>query len=161
MTMCNVKRQYKNQGFTLIELILVILLLGIMAATVIPKMSTSSGYAEHGYINEVVTKLRAIQLRAMQNTDDVLAGNVDCRNVTITSKTLFNDTSCDLWGSSSTAVVIDEADINFDLNQDTTFSFDGWGRPVGCVSSPCVIMINGREGDLTVHIESEGFIHVL
>lgn len=150
------KGQYKSQGFTLIELILVILILGIMATTVIPKMTTNQGYAEQGYINEVVTTLRAIQLRAMQNTNDST-----CTSVTVTSKILSNNSSCDLWESGGTTVEITEDEVSFDLSQDTAFGFDSLGRPIDCSASPCLVVIKGREGDLTVQIESEGFINVL
>lgn len=145
----------KNQGFTLIELILVILILGIMGITVIPKMTTNEGYAEHAYINEVVNKLRAVQLRTMQFTES----SNTCNTVIITSKTLTNDADCDIWDSGSTKVEITKAEVYFDVTQDTEFSFDTWGRPLDC-NTPCLIVINGREGNLTVAIESEGFIHV-
>lgn len=154
--MNKVKGQYKSQGFTLIELILVILILGIMATTVIPKMTTNEGYAERGYINEVVTALRAIQLRSMQNTNDST-----CANVIVASKSLSNNSNCDLWESGGTSVEISENEVSFDLTQDTIFGFDSLGRPINCDASPCLVVIKGREGDLTVQIESEGFIHVL
>ena len=63
----NDKNEY---GFTLIELIVVIILISIMAVTVLPKFFTSNGFEEFTYRDELITKLRAIQLRSMQQTTD-------------------------------------------------------------------------------------------
>lgn len=153
-----------QKGFTLIELILIILMLGIMASTILPKMFSTDGFSENAYVNEVVNKLRAIQLRAMQQTD---GANSACHNVLITSKTLSNDPdvndtsdSCDLWASGSTKVEITEENISFDLSNAISFSFDSWGRPQNCTTT-CDVVILGREGSLTVRIENEGYIHAL
>ena len=61
----------KELAFTLIELIVVIILISIMAVTVLPKFFTSNGFEEFTYRDELITKLRAIQLRSMQQTTDV------------------------------------------------------------------------------------------
>ena len=55
-----------NKGFTLIELIVVIVLLSIVSATVLPKFLSSKGFEEYTYRDELIIKLRAIQLRTMQ-----------------------------------------------------------------------------------------------
>ena len=51
-------------GFTLVELILVIVLIGILAVVVVPKLSTS-GFEERGYYDRLVSALRYAQKYAV------------------------------------------------------------------------------------------------
>lgn len=156
------KYQYldSDKGFTTIELIVVIILLGIMSASIIPKMFSTQGFSERTYINEVLNKLRAIQLRSMQQTD-----TNNCHSITITDKLLTNDVGnaqgCDIWSSGSTQVVIDDANVEFDLTQATSFNFNSLGQVENCNVSPCRVRIVTDTGNsLSVTIESEGYIHV-
>lgn len=57
-----------SRGFTLIELLIVITILGILSATVLPKFLSSSDFSEYTYRSDVISKLRLIQTKAMQQT---------------------------------------------------------------------------------------------
>ena len=74
----NDKNEY---GFTLIELIVVIILISIMAVTVLPKFFTSNGFEEFTYRDELITKLRAIQLRSMQQTTDTVCHQIQIQSL--------------------------------------------------------------------------------
>jgi MSHA pilin protein MshC len=149
-----------NKGFTIIELVLVIVLLGILSVTVAPKIFNSSGFEDHAYQAEVIATLRSIQLRAMQQTS---FGVNECHTVIVTSKQLTVDDGCVANSSNSTGSALNKLSVNIDSNHDitfspeTTFSFDPMGRPVSC-ASPCEINLVGSS-NLKVSIESEGFIH--
>jgi MSHA pilin protein MshC len=154
----------RNKGFTIIELILVIILMGILAVTVAPKMFNSEGFQEYAYQAEVITTLRNIQLKAMQQTDDGI-----CHEVTITSKLLDITSICNNptkaqtdqekeWRYVPHVQIEDGHNVLFQVSGVTTnFSFDSLGRPVGC-STPCQIILQGTD-NVIVQIESEGFIH--
>jgi len=157
MNICRIKNlNQKNRGFTLIELIVVVILIAIMAATVLPKILTSNGFEEYTYQAEVITKLRAIQLIAMQQTN-----SSKCHTVLVVGNALGIPANCTDqsagWLSDTTSVVIDpQHNVSFDVSGgDYSFIFDGWGQP-SC--SACLITILG-ESTLTVTIESEGYIH--
>ncbi len=149
----------KQKGFTIIELVVVIIIVGIIAATIIPKMQSTGGYEEIIYQDETVTKLRSIQLRAMQDT----SGN-QCQSVLITSDKLgLPDNNCTSFVNnninSTTIVKIIDHDVNFQYaGGSTLFSFDHLGRPVNC-SSPCQISIIGQEQTLIVAINDQGYIY--
>jgi MSHA pilin protein MshC len=149
----------KKEGFTTIELIVVIILIGILAVTIIPKMQSTGGYEEITYQNETVTKLRSIQLRTMQDTS-----GSQCHDVLVTGDKLgIPDDSCtsflDNNLNSTTIVKIIEHAVNFQYaGGSTTFSFDSLGRPVNC-SSPCQISIVGQEQTLIVAINAQGYIY--
>ena len=72
-------------GFTLIELIIVIIILGILSVTVMPKFFTSKGFSEYAYRTDVIAKLRLIQTKAMQQTDSDVRF---CHRVLVTAKKL-------------------------------------------------------------------------
>lgn len=150
------KQFVKYKGFTLIELIAVIILLGIMAVTVLPRFFTSTGFQEYTYQSEAIIKLRSIQLRAMQQTDDS-----QCHKVLIENKALGIPSGCgnslaDGGERETTSVIIEtNHNVDFSFSSGSTFTFDNMGRP-SC--SPCILTVNG-DSALQVVIESEGYIH--
>lgn len=161
-----------QSGFTLIELVVTLIMIGIMAATIVPRLLTSNGFEEYGYRTEIISTLRAVQLRAMQQTQ-----SDECHKIKISSDNkmlglLAKDGSSDncddtTWYDAAkynlsiedgiTSVQIDN-DHSVTING-SDFSFDQMGRPVNC-SSPCDVIIQG-ETNLTVRVESEGYIHAL
>lgn len=156
----------KSDGFTLIELVIVIIILGILSVTVAPKFFTSNGFSEYAYRSDAIAKLRLIQIKAMQQT---AVNNSNCHQVLVTAKKLGAPDDCDSspsftnnWNASllATGIEIDtKDDISFATNfADNTFSFDNLGRPDSC--GPCIISIIG-EDTLKIQIEKEGYIHAL
>jgi MSHA pilin protein MshC len=160
--------QRLNQGFTLIELIIVIIILGILSVTVAPKFFNAKGFSEYGYRTDVIAKLRLIQLKAMQQTQAIpQADNSYCHRVLITDTKLGTPDDChdtpsfnSTWQDSATKVKIaDQDNVTFSSNiPDNSFLFDSMGRP-SCVDT-CIITIEGEQ-IISVQIESEGYIHAL
>lgn len=160
------------KGFTVIELVLVIVLMGILSITVAPKLFNSGGFKEYSYQAEVVTVLRNVQLKAMQQTAEVdEAGNDICHRVLIAQNKLSITSLCSDANNDQKAqeenrylpevLITDSNSVQFKTNDGvaTDFSFDSLGKPINC-SQPCEVIILG-EDTLTVLIESEGFIHAL
>lgn len=152
----------KATGFTLIELIVVIIIIAIMAVTVVPKFFSTEGFAEFTYRDEIITKLRAIQLRTMQQTANNICHTID---VTATSLGLLatdpNTNVCTtIYEGETTSVVLDN-DVVLTLSENiTSFNFSQLGRPEGCrVAAPCEITITVQgENELTIAINEEGYI---
>lgn len=155
-----------NNGFTLIELIIVIIILGILSVTVAPKFFTSKGFTEYSYRSDAIAKLRLIQIKAMQQTG---TNNKNCHKILVTAKKLGAPDDCDAnpsftsnWNTNPLAIgveVNENDDVTFATDFiDNTFSFDSLGRPISC--GPCNISIIGEE-TLKIKIEKEGYVHAL
>lgn len=146
-------RTYK--GFTLIELIVVLVLIGVLAVSVVPRFFDASGTSEYLYRDQTLNILRRIQMQAMQCTDCVSQG-VRVQNDRIFSGTnaCLNDAThlCIVPRDSST-ITIAKTGFNIQLN------FDSNGRPLSnCATGTCRITIEGAV-TLPICIEAEGYIH--
>jgi MSHA pilin protein MshC len=148
-------------GFTLIEVITVIIIIGILSVNVLPKFLSSSGFEEYTYRDELLTKLRGIQQRAMQRT------NAASCLVSVTSKQV---TGCDSSsaGDSTSVAVSSSHNVTFSISSNVNnnaFSFSDLGRPQGCnaATSPCEITLTvvGDEQSLSIKINQEGYIYAL
>jgi len=65
------KKVKNEQGFSLIELIMVIVILGTISISVIPKLAEKSDFAEHAFFNDTLNALRYAQKLAVATHCDV------------------------------------------------------------------------------------------
>lgn len=65
------QREKTEQGFSLIELIMVIVILGTISVSVIPKFFETSDFAEHAFVNDTLNALRYAQKLAVATHCDV------------------------------------------------------------------------------------------
>jgi MSHA pilin protein MshC len=56
-------------GFTLVELVTVMILISILAVSALPRFIGSSSYSAYSLRNEFLAELRAVQALALNNTD--------------------------------------------------------------------------------------------
>lgn len=157
------------KGFTLIELLVTIIILGILSVTIVPRMFTSNGFEAYAYRTEVISTLRNIQLRAMQQTVDTdicrqIKISTDKKIIGLLKTDTANANNCDTsqWSDAQagevTSVKVDaDHSVTFSYSDTGVFSFDQMGRPQGCAAT-CEIYVVGEE-TLTITIEPEGYIH--
>lgn len=170
----------QHKGFTLIELVAVLVLVGILAAVAIPRLPVGGDFEGALQARNLAGLLRLAQLRAMNDPEALQSGTdinrcgviaVTQAGVSISSNcssatllTNFSDTNPDIWLGTKQPVTASHAlpfTLQFGLFANENFLSDNsyLGRP----------HINGNPLDSTltitlagtsVTIEPEGYIYV-
>lgn len=140
-----------NCGFTLIELVIVILLLGILSATALPRFVGKAGAEEITLQDQSIALLRLSQTQAMQNTS-IPSSPFDLAQVTSLVLEPNSELQVQLFDTTGT-----------DGNLVAGFRFSSLGRPIKLSGSTAYesglrIEIQGKIR-VVVCIEPEGYIH--
>lgn len=150
----------KKRGFTLVELIITILVIGVLAVTVTPRFLGSDLEEAISLRDRVLQFTRNMQLRAMQNVNDP-----SCVKITATAVAppASHDCSQALSTNFDADQVISSAGTDFSFvttdENNATFSqiqFNNLGQPtnIAC-SGTCRISV----GSFAVCLEQEGAIY--
>lgn len=157
-----------TQGFTLIELVIVIIVLGVLAATAIPKFSNRSGFEDYTVRDQLIARLRLVQLQGMNADPADGATKNACYWLVVKNDCFYNEHTPKSGGTCQESALStpgfcsdesynDAAPVKFPTGMisPSNYRFDLQGKQV---SGPNSISINGDNG-LSITIESEGFIH--
>tara|TARA_R110001583_G_scaffold10698_2_gene49041 strand:+ start:7604 stop:8098 length:495 start_codon:yes stop_codon:yes gene_type:complete len=154
------------QGFTLIELVVVIIVLGVLAVVAVPKFVNRSGFEDYTVRDQMIARLRLVQLQGMNADPSDGATSNTCYWLVVKSTCFYNEHTSKSGGScnapSTSGVCSDDSYNDFSpvdfpsgMLNTANYRFDLQGRPVSGITS---IAING-DNNLSITIESEGFIH--
>lgn len=172
-----------QHGFTLVELITVIILIGILAVAVLPKFDGTASYEAHTHRAQLISALRLTQQRAMQQTDDDDDGYchqlVFDNHLKISRYGIPNRVDCSItvftgqtpeWTPDATGFQVDSKyQVSFDIDgkdNPSAITFNSMGRPISnendelndCAGG-CTIYVRSSLENLEIKIESEGYIH--
>ncbi|WP_076538546.1 Tfp pilus assembly protein FimT/FimU [Shewanella sp. UCD-KL21] len=161
------KHKRVHCGFTLVELVTTILIVGIVAVFVIPRLIPQSSYSAYSLRNEFISELRQVQLRAMNNSDRCYRISVSPSGYQLShySQTI-NTASASCNTANLVRVEVEQpfqggAYIELASSNATSFSleFDNSGRSNINCSGLCFNAV--ADETLGIAIESEGYIHGL
>ncbi len=144
-----------QRGFTLIELIVTLIIISILAVTALPRFLGTQGFKEVAVRDELVNKLRLVQMQAMN------APSTTCVQLIIEddqfglSKTEA-DGSCPESATDLTLVTPLDG-VTVTTGQ---ISFNWLGQATLLCDGGCDLLVTGSQTE-TVRIEPEGFIHAL
>ena len=150
----------RSSGFTLIELVTILILIGILAVTVVPRFFTKDSFAARAVQTQVIGKLRLLQLQAMNQRSG-------CRRFIVTSSH-FGLADCDAPPVGEEAVPLEDVSIKIGSDATPDVRFDRQGRPQGATGDchngsnqgGCTLTLTLEE-TVSIKIESEGYIHAL
>lgn len=177
-----------NKGFTLVELVIVVILIGILSVYVAPRAFDNSEIAATIYQNRAISILRNMQTRAMQDTrSDGYCYKVNFNNAndafgipsndySVSTNPVFIAATCantintsdpaQLFYVPSEALQGDNVDlvaIGNDGSEISTIQFDSLGRANhnsgSCAGvNGCRIQLIG-DSTATVCVEEEGYVY--
>jgi MSHA pilin protein MshC len=154
------------KGFTLVELVMVMVLVGILAIAVMPRFADKSTFETRGFFDQSIDMLRYAQKVAIAQRTNVFV-SVDAASGRICLTYVVNNPTCTLTVPplAPTVTVANPADQQWFritaptgvvLAVSTTFSFLPLGRP----SAAQAITMSGNGATQTITVEAEtGYVH--
>lgn len=150
-----------NKGFTLIELITVLVILGILSVFAVPRLSGADAFSVISARDTGLSVARQVQLRAMQQENP----SADCYALYVAASRMggSGDPDCGFGDNRSDVVDLSESQVRISPAQ--IVHFDLLGRPVSvsgarlCTSSECLITFSQGERSASICFNSEGYFY--
>ncbi|GHG67795.1 hypothetical protein GCM10010919_16770 [Alishewanella longhuensis] len=144
------------QGFSLVELIVVIIILGVLAISLVPRFFSLSGSSEYLVREQAIALLRRAQQQAMHCTAST--GICPENALTIAMDRIGVTNGCI---NDARHLCISDGTVSLRLIPAglSSLSFDSWGRPLQCTGqNGCQLQVQGQSS-LPICIEQQGYIH--
>lgn len=148
-------------GFTMVELVVTIVIIGILAATIVPRWSGNSGFDERGFRDRTAAALRYAQKSAIAARLTTCAAFVMTPpTVSFRISSLNGAVDCsagtDLIGPDGLPLVVGATGSATFTAAPASIVFDAAGRPNGAA----VISVSGLPTALAITVEAEtGYVH--
>lgn len=151
----------KHAAFTIIELIVILVIIGILAVTVAPKLLGKNEFAAVAVRDQIIAQLRLGQLRAMNDRSACYAVRVSSSIIGLYQQAnctggFVVDSATELEGGVSVSIGTASTTL-------TTLNilFDGTGRPNGghcSADSRCTLTVSAGN-TAKACFEAEGYVH--
>jgi MSHA pilin protein MshC len=161
-----IRRISYQRGFTLLELVVVILIMGLLTLNFAPHSLSLSTFYARGFHDETLALLRYAQKSAISHRRTVcveFSGDVSVSlriSASAGTSTCTNALQGLVGGNASTAAVTAQSDVSYSVVPGN-FSFDGLGQPVdgsGALTATQSIQVVNASNSITVEAVT-GYIH--
>ncbi|MEZ8794112.1 Tfp pilus assembly protein FimT/FimU [Vibrio splendidus] len=153
-----------NKGFTLVELIVVILLLAIISATAISRFGGRQVYELYALQERTSSVIRQIQLNRMQSNMDMSVSGAESLRIVAANNCIGSQSACNNISETRSDVIASD-DYSFASVPTSSYSspieFNLLGNPENTASSGVQITIssNNSSDRAWVCINSQGFVY--
>ena len=161
-----------ERGFTLIELIMVVVMLGVLAVFAAPRMMSSGDFYARGFHDETLAYLRYAQKTAIaqRRTVCVAFGSGTTGSVTLTIASAAATYTCASAGAmtgpkgESPVVLNARSGVQYVTSTaPANFNFDGLGQPItaagtGAAQGTQTFQVTGAANSITVETAT-GYVH--
>ncbi|CAK2816188.1 MSHA pilin protein MshC [Vibrio crassostreae] len=153
-----------NRGFTLVELIVVILLLAIISATAISRFNGRQSYELYALQEQASSVIRQIQLNRMQSNMDMSVLGAESLRLVAENNCIGSQSACDNTSATRSDVIASD-DYSFSSVPTSSYTspieFNLLGNPENTASSGVQITIssNNSSDKAWVCINSQGFVY--
>jgi MSHA pilin protein MshC len=153
----------QHSGFTLVELVTTMILIGILAVTALPRFIGPTSYSAYSLRSEFLAELRLVQQLALNNTDRCYRLQVTANQYQLTHFTNRTGPTCggaiarvddpQLLAGGARLVLLDTNSDSFNID------FDINGRPqLNCnANNNCIQTV--ADESLVIAISAEGYMY--
>jgi MSHA pilin protein MshC len=157
------KQRPEMTGFTLVELIMAMVIIGILAAVAAPRFFDDNVFQSRGFADQVQASLRYAQKEAVARHRLVCVTFPTTARVQLKTAANFGAAACDTdlaspsgnYPAGQTTYTVD-APTGVTLGGAAAFNFDALGRPSIAATLP--ITVSGATNNIVVEVET-GYVH--